>query len=332
MELQRNTVLDKIRNCTPEACAFIDKWYDETDYIVAHTSGSTGSPKPIKLLKTDMRISAKSTNSFFNITDVSRLLCPLSANYIAGKMMIVRAIMSGAELWMEPPSNAPVCTDYGDIDMIAVVPSQVPHLLGDQRIVKRMRNILIGGAQLSAKMSEQIVKSGVSAYVSYGMTETCSHVALRKVDGCTPERYEAMPDIDFGTDDRGCLVVRSDARSFKEIYTNDMVELIDHRHFIWKGRIDNVINSGGIKVYPEEIEKEIQQIMPDGIKYYISKTIDEKWGEAPVLVISECVDDCTKLLADVRGCVKMKVQRPIDIIVRPIEYTSTGKIIRQQIV
>lgn len=329
MELQRDTVLRKIHNCTPEAIAFLDEWYNESEYVIAHTSGSTGAPRPIKLLKNDMRISAMSTNRYFNITQSSKLLCPLSANYIAGKMMIVRAIIVGAELWMEHPSNTPVFNDYGNIDLIAVVPSQVQHLLSNSLIVNNIRNVLIGGAQLPSKLIKQIVRSGMTAYVSYGMTETCSHVALRKVDSTYSEQYEAMHDINFEIDNRGCLVICSKSRSFRELFTNDIVEIIDNRHFVWKGRIDNVINSGGIKVYPEEIEQLIQHVIPDGIEFYISKTTDEKWGEVPVLVISKAVINVLQLLKDARKCVKMNAQRPVKILVRPIEHTSSGKIIRK---
>lgn len=330
MELQSDNVLTNIHNCTPEALDFIEKWFDESPYITAHTSGSTGLPKPIRLLKSDMRASAMSTNRFFRITEKSRLLCPLSADYIAGKMMIVRAILAGAQLWMEIPSNTPVHGDYGQIDLIAIVPSQVPHILNNPGIFNNIKYTLIGGAQLSANLSRRIVESGINAYVSYGMTETCSHVALRKVVDSQEEIYEGMPDIYFSEDSRGCLIVRSDRRSFKELHTNDIVNLLDERHFLWKGRIDNVINSGGIKVYPEEIETQLQPIIPTGVEFYVARYNDDKWGEVPAIVLSKEVDNMDKLLAYARNRVKSKAQRPVRIIVSDIRHTSSGKIIRDR--
>lgn len=329
MEFQCDKVLERVHNCTPEAREFIDMWFDELPFITAHTSGSTGAPKEVQLLKKDMIASAVSTNQYFGITSDSTLLCPLSADYIAGKMMIVRAIISGAELWLENPTNRPVQKDYGMVNLISVVPSQVPYLLDRTDSLSKLQSILIGGAQLPRQLSERIIDSGVDAYVSYGMTETCSHVALRKVDCSKSEIYEAMPDIYFSKDSRDCLVIHSDVRSFKELHTNDMVELIDNRHFSWKGRFDNVINSGGIKVFPEEIEQQIRAVIPKNIEYYIAKSNSEKWGEVPVLIMSEKIEDMETVLQAVCGAVQHKAQRPVEIMCKPIKHTASGKIIRE---
>lgn len=283
MGLQRDKVLDSCRmdsyihGATAEAVAFIYQWCDDKPYIEAHTSGSTGKPKCIRLLKSDMRVSAESTNRFFNISRDSRLYCPLSADYIAGKMMIVRALVACASLWMEPPSNDIKLTDCDAVDLIAVVPSQVPSLLAHAG-KKHIGNILVGGAQLSHKLAEEISAAKINAYVSYGMTETCSHVALRKVGDGEGEVYEGMSDISFAVDDRDCLVIKSDKRSFGELHTNDIVRLVDDRHFEWKGRYDNVINSGGIKVFPEEIEQLIREVIPADIEFYVTRGEDDKWG------------------------------------------------------
>lgn len=330
MELHSDKFLENIHNCTPEAIKFIHQWFDDSPYIIAHTSGSTGTPKEIRLLKSDMVASALSTNEFFGIKSSSKLLCPLSADYIAGKMMIVRAIVSGAQLWMEVPSNTPIQRHYGQIDLIAVVPSQLNHILTDNSIMSQVQNILVGGAQLPSDSARQIIDAGINAYVSYGMTETCSHVALRKIVNQTDEIYEAMPDVYFSCDQRDCLIIHSDIRSFKELLTNDIVKLIDERHFVWIGRVDNVINSGGIKIYPEDVEQQIQSLLPAEIEYYIAKSTDEKWGEVPVLVISKEVGDKDNLLNAIRNRVKLKAQRPARIIVAEIEHTSSGKIIRRQ--
>lgn len=332
MDFRCNKILDRIYNLTPEADKFIDEWFDGTPYITAHTSGSTGRPKAVKLLKSDMLASAASTNRYFNITEKSTLLCPLSADYIAGKMMIVRAIASGARLYMEIPGNAPVHYDYGNIDLIAVVPSQVPHLLDDKSILARLNYVLIGGASVPNDLAERIIDSDVNAFVSYGMTETCSHVALQKLDKCNNGVYEAMPDIFFSKNETDCLIVNSTKRSFKKLQTNDIVNLIDERHFIWIGRFDNVINSGGIKVFPEEIEQQLSSVIPDNMEYYIARGNDEKWGEAPVLVISDAVSDTAQLLEVVRNSVKSKAERPVRIIVENIEHTASGKMIRRHFV
>lgn len=316
-----------LRNLTDAALDFLKEWFDGKPYITAHTSGSTGAPKEIQLLKSDMLISAGSTNRFFNITNESTLVCPLSANYIAGKMMIVRALVSGAMLYMEVPSNEPLKMDYGAIDLIALVPSQLPSILKREDL--RIKNILAGGAQLPDELAERVMECGINTFVSYGMTETCSHVALRCVGTGESEIYTAMPDISFEVDDRSCLVVKSEERSFKNIVTNDIVNLIDNCHFRWIGRYDNVINSGGIKVFPELIEKQIQSLIPDSIEYYVAKCNDKKWGEVPILVLSEDVREKEQLLCEISGRVNNKAERPNKVVVTPIKHTASGKIIRE---
>lgn len=320
--------IGNIHYCTDEAERFIRQWYDDRTYIEAHTSGSTGSPKLIRLLKSDMMVSAECTNRFFNIGRRSILYCPLSADYIAGKMMIVRAILSGAELWMGEPSNNPQLPDSENFDLIALVPTQVKSLLGSKGS-RKIGNLLIGGSALQEDIAAIVAKSRVDAYVSYGMTETCSHVALRKVSYEADEIYEAIDDISFSTDGRGCLVIRSDKRSFGQLVTNDVVELLDSRHFQWLGRYDNVINSGGIKVFPEEIETQIRGCIPSEIEYYITKTTDPKWGETPMLVISKDTGENEKLLERARNAVSHKAMRPHGILVKDIARTSSGKIIRK---
>lgn len=317
-----------IHYCTDQAERFIRQWYDDRPYIEAHTSGSTGVPKLIRLLKSDMMVSAECTDRFFNIGRRSVLYCPLSADYIAGKMMIVRALLSGADCWMDNPSNNPQLPDCENFDLIAVVPTQVKSLLGNKGS-RKIGNLLIGGSALQGDIAAEVAKSRVNAYVSYGMTETCSHVALRKVSDEEDEVYEAMDDISFSTDGRGCLVIRSNKRSFGQLVTNDAVELLDCRHFQWLGRYDNVINSGGIKVFPEEIENQISCCIPSDIEYYITKTADPKWGEAPVLVISDDTGENEKLLERVRNAVSHKAMRPSAIIVKDIARTPSGKIIRK---
>lgn len=330
MEFQRDKVLANIHNCTPQTLEFIEEWCDGNPYVTAHTSGSTGKPKAIGLLKSDMIASAESTNRYFNINEKSTLLCPLSADYIAGKMMIVRAMVSGAKLYMEIPSNMPVQYDYGKIDLIAVVPSQMPHILENEAILNRLGSVLIGGSSVTRELAAGINMAGVNAFVSYGMTETCSHVALRKIDNTSDETYEAMPDIYFSQDERNCLVINSDFRSFGKLVTNDIVALTDNKHFRWVGRYDNVINSGGIKVYPEDIEQQIGAVMPVGVEFYIAQSSDLKWGEVPIIVISKLIDDMDGVLERARSVVRSKAERPVRIIVDEIAHTASGKIIRRR--
>ncbi|MBD5367348.1 MAG: AMP-binding protein [Bacteroides sp.] len=304
--------------------SFLEQWNDSTDYITAHTSGSTSAPKPVKLLKSDMKASALSTCSYFDITTSSVLVCPLSADYIAGKMMIVRALMSGATLYMERPSNNPAATHYPDIDLIAIVPSQLEGLVKNCDINK-FRNVIIGGAPLSCEQIMLIHSTGLNAYSTYGMTETCSHVALKNLSG--DELYHALPGYSFTTDDRSCLTIHSSVQSFGSLITNDVVNLVDGNSFKWLGRYDNVIMTGGLKVHPELVEQKIGSCLD--CCFYIAPIGDSKWGQIVALYIEGDEFDTTGLLAALSKTLRPH-ELPRKVIFKNMfNRTKSGKIIRR---
>lgn len=277
--------MDKTRisgHKSPELDLFLREWDDESDYITAHTSGSTGCPKEIKLKKSDIIASAKSTCRYFDIKSDSLLVNPLSIGYIAGKMMVVRAMVSGARLINLEPALSPlnawktgVC-----IDLLPVVPSQIPGLLKSSKHHK-INNLIIGGASLQQSIEQELIERQINAFCTYGMTETCSHVALRRIG---EQLYHSMPGFDFETDERGCLVIKSDVFSFRQLITNDIVKLVDSRSFRWLGRADNVVNSGGIKIFPEQLEMKISSIF-NGREFYFTSRESAAWGNELVLIV-----------------------------------------------
>ena len=274
----------RITNITDEGKRFVDEWLNDTAFITARTSGSTGEPKEIRLPKADMAVSARATNQRFGITAESRILCPLSAGYIAGKMMIVRALLSGCELIMEHPSNTPLAGDYGKIDLMAVVPSQCMELINSNVARNCLKNLIVGGAPLPVDLEDALTCMPWHTFATYGMTETCSHVALREIGS---DVYTAMPGVSFETDSRGCLVINAPDYSFRQLVTNDVVESVSPHTFRWAGRFDNVINSGGIKFHPEQMEKLLEGKFP--YPFFFRGAPHIKWGEAIEMVI-ECND------------------------------------------
>lgn len=265
---------------------FLAEWRSDSPYIEAHTSGSTGTPKVIRLLKSDMRLSARATNAFFGINAASVLVLPLSVGYIAGKMMAVRADEAACTLVELPVSNR-VVIDRAT-DLLAIVPSQAESLLTQSDAPRLVRHLLLGGAPVSPDLARRLTDAGFDAYIGYGMTETCSHVALRTL---ADNVFAAMPGITFSTDGRDCLVIHSDKFSWRELVTNDVVRLHDERHFEWLGRADNVINSGGVKIHPEQLESALRMMLPDMPPFYITKEPHPLWGEAVVLVAEGRRDD-----------------------------------------
>lgn len=305
---------------------FLQEWHSSEEYITAHTSGSTGKPKEICLLKADMRISARATNTYFSLGKDSRAALPLSLDYIAGKMMAVRAIEGNYPLDILPVSNDIVLPDNRHrYSLLPVVPTQLPSLLKHKEYTKRIDNLLIGGASPDDDMCRTLLNAGYKAYISYGMTETCSHVAL--CDVSSRERiYRAMPGISFTTDNNQRLIIEAPAFSFKHLMTNDIVELIDTVSFRWRGRFDNAINSGGIKLFPEELEKLYAPYL-SGVNFYVTGRQHEKWGECICLVI-EGDSDGSVFIESIRKHLDHKICPKCFENTHCLPRTSNGKIRR----
>ena len=299
---------------------FLAEWRSPCPYVEAHTSGSTGTPKTIRLPKADMLVSARATCRFFGLGAGSVLALPLSVDYIAGKMMAVRAEVCGGRLLELPVSNDVAVPE--SVDLLAVVPSQIPGLLASGT-APLVRHLLVGGAPLPDAAANTLVRAGIDAWMGYGMTETCSHVALRRI-GAGGDIYTAMPGITFSTDGRGCLVVHSDDFSWHRLVTNDCVELLSPTTFRWLGRADHAINSGGLKIHPEMLEAEIRAAMPGLPPFYISAEPDARWGEHPVIIAEGDIP-----LDSVRAALHDPRTAPVRLVrIRHLPLTATGKLLR----
>lgn len=314
-------------------CCFLKEWISEREYIEVNTSGSTGDPKAIRLSKKTMSNSARATLEYFSLKPASRVLLPLSASYIAGKMMIVRAIEGELDLYIIPPVSDPLRGVDREYDFVPLVPMQIESALVSGSIdnLRRIKKIIIGGAPVSSSLSKSLADYPTEAYTTYGMTETASHVAVSRLnkDG-ELEQYEALPGISFSTDDRGCLVISAPALCDDLLVTNDVVTLCDESHFKWKGRIDNVINSGGIKLHLETIESKIERFI--GTPFFLVGEPDDRLGESMVLVIESPAyneEEQNKLLNDISLCVR-KYEVPKRIVYKKqLDRTASGKLKRR---
>lgn len=316
---------------TEEFADFAREWENPLPYICAHTSGSTGAPKEVRLLKSDMLRSAEATCRFFRLDSGSTLFCPLAARYIAGKMMLVRSRVAGCSLITVAPSAHPLGGARrplpGVLDMVCVVPAQVESLLSEGTGEARLRSLIVGGAPLSAELERRLAQAPWQSYVTYGMTETCSHVALRRVG---EDLYHALLGISFSTDDRGCLIIDAPAFSYKQLTTNDVVELQDDSSFRWLGRADYTINSGGVKLHPEQLERLIDKEL--AVPFFFRAMPHPRWGEAVEMVVergeatpseTELYDLCRRLLP------KYAVPSAITF-VDSLPYNANGKLCRKQ--
>lgn len=298
---------------------FILQWLDQKDYIVVQTSGTTGPPKKIHLDKQAVIYSAMATGEFFNIANKSKALLCMSTNFIAGKLMVVRALILGWDLHVTAPSSTVLQQIEGEFDFVAMVPMQVQASL---KQLHRVKCLIIGGAKVSASLSEQLQSLDTRIYETYGMSETITHIAAKQIG---QEYFTILPHVTIEQDQRGCLVIKAPKITKHAIITNDVVTLLSERDFIWKGRIDNVINSGGVKLYPEEIE----QLLSDKIPYpfFIGSKNDSILGNKVVLVIQAKA----YMLEDTIFEALHKYQRPKEIQFRDTFITTeSGKVIRSK--
>jgi o-succinylbenzoate---CoA ligase len=261
---------------------FILDFLDDSDVIVQKTSGTTGEQKTIELAKKSMLASAKNTVDFFQLKGGDMVVLCLPIQYIAGKMMVVRALIAGLNLKLIQPSGTPDFEGRGKIDFCAMVPMQASNLL-QKNSWPDIKTLILGGAETRPELIEQLQQLKTKTYETYGMAETCSHVALKQLNGKTPETtFTVLPDVQISTDERDCLVINATYLTEK-VVTNDRVDMVVPNRFKWLGRFDNVINSGGIKIQPEILEKQIQEILQKPCAV-IGKP-DKLLGQKVVLVV-----------------------------------------------
>lgn len=265
--------------------AFILEWIDDKDYVELKSSGTTGKPKTIRLPKKSMVESAAKTIKYFDIKFGQTCLLCLPVEYIAGKMMVVRAFVGGLNLLLTEPTSMPDITGSGQIDFCAMVPLQVYNSLNSVDTLRRISKLIIGGGEIRDELEVMLRDMPNEVFATYGMAETCSHVAIRRISGQDHERYyKAIPGVRFSTDERSCLKINA---SFLEeqVITNDVVDLVDSSSFRWIGRYDNLINSGGVKIVPEEIEALISKTT--GMDCAVIGIPDEKLGQKVILVMEK---------------------------------------------
>ncbi len=267
---------------------FINEWENSNESIKVKTSGSTGEAKLVEISKSDMISSAKATGKYFGFSSNQSMILNLSPEYIAGKMMLVRGMIYKMKIIVLPLSNDP----FKDIELVekvdfgAFVPMQVENILKNDKSKKayqNIRNVIIGGAAVNPNLELQIRSLKNNNYASFGMTETITHFALRSINSGN-DFYQVLEGAAISTNENECLKLDKLFGKKVNFETTDIVDLIDERKFIWKGRSDNVINSGGVKIIPEDIENQIEYFLPTK-RYYISSEKNEELGEKLVLVI-----------------------------------------------
>ena len=309
---------------------FLEEWNSDSPYVEVKTSGSTGEPKRMLVEKQRMRASARITCDFLGLKAGDTALLCMPLDYIAGKMMVVRAIERELKLVVVEPSGHPLVKQGDGFTFAAMVPMQVYNSLQvpeERERLKQIKHLIIGGGAIDEAMAEQLKTFPNHVWSTYGMTETLSHIALRRLSGPeASEWYTPFPSVSVSLNEEGCLVIDAPEVCKERLVTNDIAELAtDNQSFRILGRKDNVICSGGIKIQAEEVERMLKAHLR--VPYLISKRPDKKFGEVVVLLTEGDVEEAKKVCE----AVLPKYQRPkVYIHVSEIPMTETKKPARRQ--
>ncbi|WP_437824975.1 AMP-binding protein [Tenacibaculum mesophilum] len=307
---------------------FLSDWFNAEDFVVVKTSGSTGKPKPIRLKKEFMINSAKATGAFFGLKENTTALLCLSTGYIAGKMMLVRALTLGWSMdVVAPTSKVEILKEY---EFSAMVPLQLRSSLGD---IDKIKKLIVGGGVVANDLIEAIQNKSTEIYATYGMTETITHIAVKKLNNIISNdsekpHYKTLPNVQLSQDNRNCLVIDAPKVAEEKIITNDVIRLISDTEFEWLGRYDNVINSGGVKLHPEKIEEKLSKIISN--RFFVTGINDKKLGEKLVLIVEgEKNDVISNEVRNLFGLTKYEIPKAVYFVDKFIE-TETQKIQRKK--
>lgn len=305
---------------------FVSDWQSDSLTLLVHTSGSTGKPKPMLVEKRRMEASARITCGFLGLRAGDTALLCMPLDFIAGKMVVVRSLVWGLRLVAVEPSGHPLKGLTESPTFAAMVPMQVYNSLKveeERRLLRGITHLIIGGGAVNSDMAEELRGFPNAVWSTYGMTETLSHIALRRLSGAeASEWYEPFDGVGVTTNADGCLVIDAPAVCAQPLVTNDIAEIApDGRRFRIRGRRDNVVCSGGLKLQIEEMEARLQPHL--NVPYMISKRPDDKFGEAVVLLA--VTDDMESVREVCRKHIPRYEQPRYFLAVSALPMTPTGK-------
>jgi len=313
-----------------EVYGFIGEWINDKKTVEVHTSGTTGKPKMYFVSKSAMVVSAKKTLGFFNLKKEDKALLCLSPRYIAGKLMIVRAFEGELGLLISEPKSTPLEGIEREIDFAAMVPMQVQKQLEKNvDAFIELKKLIIGGGEVSVTLNEKLQNIKTEVWETYGMTETLTHIALRKLNGDNrSEWFRTLPGVKVSKTEDSRLIVEVEGITEGALITNDVVEFNKDGGFRVLGRADDVINTGGIKVMPQKIEEKIGKWLHD--PFVISSVPDEVLGEKIVLVVEGDEFDTVPLVKKMEELEYFEKPREV-MFVDEFPRTETGKIKRKEL-
>jgi O-succinylbenzoic acid--CoA ligase len=326
------TLLKESEHTHQSSFQLIQDWLTDKQSFLFTTSGSTGTPKPIELNRSQLETSARGTIQALTLKAADHFLVCMNTSFIGGAMLIIRALLVDANITLKEPSSNPLklIPDNHSYTFASFAPLQlfpiIQNVYSEKERLSRFKQILVGGGILDSQLEKEIAALPVKVFHTYGMTETVSHIALREIG--KQETYTKIANVQLKTDNRGCLAICCAATNNDWVQTNDVVELLDSCSFIFLGRADDVINSGGIKIWPNKIEQIIRERLTTfATNVFVYGIPDAKLGQKLIAVIETSYESSLlpSLLKSEPNLTKYEVPKQY-FTLPSFEYTPTGKI------
>ena len=333
---------EKLNDFEKQCINFAKAWLNGTKSFNIQSSGSTGKPKTIILKRELMEYSARQTIDKLKLQKEDKALVCLNTSYVGGMMMLVRALIEEMKIECVEPSSNPLKNHHKYFDFIALAPLQLETILlqnneQEIKLLNQAKAVIVGGAAVSTSLIKQTQALECPIYSTYGMTETISHIGLKRLNGNKAEKnFTTLGDCQLKTDSRGCLVINGKITQNQDIVTNDLVEIFSENEFLWLGRIDNVINSAGIKFQTETLESKIKECISEN--YFITGIPCNTLGEKISLWIEN--SEKTKINQNQKKAILENLNKKLSkyekirelFFVNKFEYTPTDKIQRKKTV
>ena len=307
---------------------FLAEWFDDSTTVLVHTSGSTGTPKPLRVKKQRMMQSAMLTIRFLGLNQGDTALLCMPLKYIAGKMVVVRALVAGLNLLSVTPCGHPLAEINAAPEFAAMIPMQVYNSLqvpAEKECLQQVRHLIIGGGAIDSTLATELASFPHAVWSTYGMTETLSHIALRRLNGPdASDWYTPFQGVKVSLSPENTLTIEAPAVCAEKLTTNDICEFNAQGQFHILGRKDNTINTGGVKVQIEQVENALKTALP--VPFMVTAVPDPKFGERIVLLLeSEENTDVSPLLAQAYNQLPTYWRPKQTFFVRHLPQTETGK-------
>jgi len=320
-----NLIRNELDQYDPEAFTFLKEWFSDSNSFRVSTSGSTGIPKKITLEKWQLKESAKITNKRFGLNESTCFIHCLPTKFIAGIMMWIRCIEANAEIFLLPATSDPLVNlEIPKNSFIALTPNQVQNTLkSSPTAFEKIESCIIGGASCDAELIKALQTVKTKCYSTYGMTETITHCAIKSLNYPYQGFYEVLEGFTINTNEIGAITIEAKHIPNLQITTNDFGKILSENQFYWLGRLDFVINSGGVKVSPEQIEERIAPYISGG--FLIHKIKNDQYGERPILII----ESSSEIKFHLIQAELSKIECPDEVyIMEKLVQTENGKINR----